>query len=127
MESSFLTIEAFVTRIAEVALPLCAKVHVRAAKPSALMFAGASEVSITRTRDSLLHFPASNVHRVAVALGSNVGDRFANIETSLARLEAAGAKVLCTSFLYDTAPMYVQSQATFVNGACLVRRAAQTR
>ncbi|KZV96014.1 Dihydropteroate synthase [Exidia glandulosa HHB12029] len=120
LKSSYLTIEAFVTKIAEVALRSCAKVSVRAAKPSALMFAGASEVAITRDRETLLYSSSSSSHRVAVAFGSNVGDRFANIETALARLEAAGAKILCTSFLYDTTPMYVEDQDSFVNGACLV-------
>ena len=102
-----------------------------------------------------------------LALGSNLGDRFQNIERALRHLESferlgfplgAGASVcagdgeigderpkdtppgshltrqnsqqeelreelavLGTSFLYETAPMYVTDQPAFVNCACLVR------
>ena len=76
----------------------------------------------------------------ALALGSNLGDRFRNIELALRYLEnphfldddevAANANVknaedasvvvVNTSFLYETAPMYVLDQPRFVNGACLV-------
>ena len=102
----------------------------------------------------------------ALALGSNLGDRFQNIERALRHLEAlhtlrshlitnasesgvgsereharrkdapdedangnavgVGAiededlEVVATSFLYETAPMYVTDQPAFVNCACLV-------
>jgi dihydroneopterin aldolase/2-amino-4-hydroxy-6-hydroxymethyldihydropteridine diphosphokinase/dihydropteroate synthase len=73
-------------------------------------------------------------HRVAIALGSNLGDRFANIELALRLLENPRALVdaavlgedaeICivdTSFLYETVPMYVTDQPYFINCACLVR------
>lgn len=75
-------------------------------------------------------------HTVAIAFGSNLGDRFANIEFALRLLEsperfldagddidqkAAEIAIIDTSFLYETAPMYVTDQPSFINGACLVR------
>lgn len=71
-------------------------------------------------------------HRAAIALGANLGDRFANIERALRMLEAPGgnlasnsgaprALVVDTSFMYETAPMYVVDQPPFINCACMVR------
>lgn len=75
-------------------------------------------------------------HTAAIAFGSNLGDRFANIESALRLLESPGRfldtdddidqndaeiAIIDTSFLYETAPMYVTDQPSFVNGACLVR------
>ena len=74
-------------------------------------------------------------HTVAIAFGSNLGDTFANIELALRLLESPGKfldigdytnqkdpeiVIINTSFLYQTAPMYVTDQPSFVNGACLV-------
>src|SRR6202034_1192214 len=69
-----------------------------------------------------------------ISLGSNLGDRFANIELALRLLETpahvlnhsatgedAEVTVIDTSFLYETAPMYVTDQPSFINCACLVR------
>ena len=88
------------------------------------MFATAPAVTITRERylppASLnLAIPAAQI--VAVAFGSNLGDRFKNIDDALSRLEAERVKIVGTSFLYETKPMYVEEQAQFLNGACLVR------
>jgi dihydroneopterin aldolase / 2-amino-4-hydroxy-6-hydroxymethyldihydropteridine diphosphokinase / dihydropteroate synthase len=73
-------------------------------------------------------------HLAAIALGSNLGDRFANIEAALRLLEhpelisasnetgaAQSLAVVNTSFLYETAPMYVINQPSFLNCACIVR------
>ena len=71
-------------------------------------------------------------HLAAIALGSNLGDRFANIEAALHLLghldlipnfpTAIGClAVINTSFLYETAPMYVTDQPSFLNCACIVR------
>ena len=70
-------------------------------------------------------------HKVAAALGSNLGDRFANIETALRLIEhppeilseadeKAYATVVDTSFMYETEPMYVTDQPKFINCTCLV-------
>jgi len=91
----------------------------------------------------------NGIHTVAIALGSNLGDRFRNIELALRLLEipqqllssngqetdergemrgeedspldlTAMVSVVDTSFLYETAPMYVTDQPSFINCACLV-------
>jgi hypothetical protein len=58
---------------------------------------------------------------LAIALGSNLGDKVRNIETALRMLETQhGVRVIDTSFLYESHPMYVKDQPSFINGACLV-------
>jgi dihydroneopterin aldolase / 2-amino-4-hydroxy-6-hydroxymethyldihydropteridine diphosphokinase / dihydropteroate synthase len=79
--------------------------------------------------------PSSAKHSVAIALGSNLGDRFANIETALRLIEqpdqlltdvaANTVSVVDTSFMYETAPMYVTDQPRFANCACLVSSSIQ--
>ena len=74
---------------------------------------------------------AQDKHRAAIALGSNLGDRFWNIESALCMLEsspdenddssAPAVTILDTSFMYETSPMYVTDQPMFLNCACLVR------
>jgi dihydroneopterin aldolase / 2-amino-4-hydroxy-6-hydroxymethyldihydropteridine diphosphokinase / dihydropteroate synthase len=72
-------------------------------------------------------------HNVAIGLGSNLGDRFANIEHALRLLENpyqlldpaivgddAKVAVVDTSFMYETEPMYMTDQPSFINCACLV-------
>ncbi|KZT43373.1 hypothetical protein SISSUDRAFT_690580 [Sistotremastrum suecicum HHB10207 ss-3] len=58
-----------------------------------------------------------------IALGSNIPDRFANIEAGLRLLEhnREETQILETSFMYETDPMYVTAQDRFANCACLVR------
>ena len=65
---------------------------------------------------------ASNghLHRAAVALGSNVGDRVEHIERALRRMQGRGLRVLSVSRLYETKAMYYENQARFLNGACLI-------
>ncbi|KAI0356962.1 Dihydropteroate synthase [Trametes cingulata] len=81
---------------------------------------------------------SSHPHRAAIAIGSNVGDRFANIECALRLLEAPGADlenwsgdprvvVVDTSFMYETAPMYVAEQPRFINCACIVETNLEPR
>jgi dihydroneopterin aldolase/2-amino-4-hydroxy-6-hydroxymethyldihydropteridine diphosphokinase/dihydropteroate synthase len=79
--------------------------------------------------------PSTAKHNVAIALGSNLGDRFANIETALCLIEqpnqllasvaADAVSVVDTSFMYETAPMYVTNQPRFANCACLVSSSIQ--
>ena len=59
-------------------------------------------------------------HRVYIALGSNVGDRIANIELACQRMHDRGIKVTRTSALYETKAMYLEDQQSFINGACEV-------
>lgn len=58
--------------------------------------------------------------RAFVALGSNLGDRVAMIERACREMDARGVRVLRTSGLWETAPMYVLDQAKFINGVCEV-------
>ncbi|KAJ9625132.1 trifunctional dihydropteroate synthetase [Taxawa tesnikishii (nom. ined.)] len=52
-------------------------------------------------------------------MGSNVGDRLQMIEKACLALEDEGdIRLLRTSCLYETEPMYVEDQARFLNGAC---------
>ncbi|THH18882.1 hypothetical protein EW146_g2177 [Bondarzewia mesenterica] len=71
-------------------------------------------------------------HTAAIALGSNLGDRFANIELALRLLEDTTrfpqdgspmhkVSVVDTSFMYESAPMYVTDQPNFINCACIVK------
>ncbi|GAB7334445.1 hypothetical protein MBLNU13_g06447t1 [Cladosporium sp. NU13] len=56
---------------------------------------------------------------VVVALGSNVGNRVEEIEKACRAIDAdPDMRIVDTSFLYETKPMYVEDQERFVNGAC---------
>ncbi|TFK75686.1 Dihydropteroate synthase [Pluteus cervinus] len=68
---------------------------------------------------------------IAIAVGSNLGDRFHNIESALRLLEGphklfndvqpdVTLSLVNTSFLYETAPMYVTDQPSFINCACII-------
>lgn len=55
-----------------------------------------------------------------IALGSNLGDRIAEIERACNEMDARGIKVTKTSSLWETEPMYYEDQERFVNGVCEV-------
>lgn len=55
-----------------------------------------------------------------IALGSNMGDRVAEIERACNEMDRRGIKVKRTSSLWETEPMYVTDQDRFINGACEV-------
>ncbi|KAF5365178.1 hypothetical protein D9758_005363 [Tetrapyrgos nigripes] len=81
----------------------------------------------------------SKVYTAAIALGSNLGDRYYHIETALRLLEKPvevfsfetilsdpsetqlEVTITNTSFLYESPPMYLTDQPPFLNCACLVR------
>ncbi|KAL4076755.1 Dihydropteroate synthase-like protein [Scleroderma yunnanense] len=145
------TLEAFALSVARHVLEFTNEtndeVTVEVAKPMALAFAKSARISITRRQDDFHLASASlrnqdsmqtkntqtrsDLHIVAIALGSNLGDRFANIETALRLLEVprtlleglddrAEISVINTSFMYETAPMYVTDQPRFANCACMI-------
>ncbi|MCJ1268333.1 trifunctional dihydropteroate synthetase [Lobaria immixta] len=60
-------------------------------------------------------------HLVYVALGSNVGNRIAMLDLACRELDRSGIRVVRTSALFETEPMYLQNQPSFVNGACEVQ------
>lgn len=57
---------------------------------------------------------------VFLGLGTNLGDRAANLRTALAALSAV-ADIDATSAVYETAPLYVTDQPAFLNMAVRVR------
>jgi 2-amino-4-hydroxy-6-hydroxymethyldihydropteridine diphosphokinase len=54
--------------------------------------------------------------RVYLSLGSNVGDRAANLNTAIARLDSLG-KVVAVSSFYETEPVEFTAQPWFLNCA----------
>lgn len=58
-------------------------------------------------------------YRVYVAVGSNLGNRFDNIRRALHLLcqSSSSCRLIQTSFLHETTPMYVTDQPPFLNGA----------
>ena len=63
----------------------------------------------------------SGLHRVLLALGSNLGNRVEMIESAVREMGDRGLTVVRTSALYETEPMYLEKQESFINGACEVR------
>jgi 2-amino-4-hydroxy-6-hydroxymethyldihydropteridine diphosphokinase len=56
------------------------------------------------------------LNNVAIALGSNVGDRQAHLEFAVAALRDVVGQLLVSPW-YDTVPVGVGAQANFLNGA----------
>jgi len=137
-----LTIEACTTDLAEIItrqVPATGtspgwnvpRTRVSVAKPVALMFAKHPAVQITRSRADFARALSSTataaetgLHSVVLGVGTNMGDRVANIEAALKELERLGSqartKVVDTSFLYESEAMYVTEQAKFLNATVRV-------
>ena len=62
----------------------------------------------------------SDEHTAYIALGSNVDDRIASIESACRLMQTRGIAIERTSALYETAPMYYENQPPFINGVCQV-------
>ena len=62
----------------------------------------------------------SGRHRALLALGSNLGNRVEMIESAVREMGDRGLSVSRTSALYETQPMYLENQESFINGACEV-------
>lgn len=130
--SSYQTVESLATHIARVIIVEhgAAQVAVRVEKPSAIVYAECASVEVVRDRaffgvPAPVPAAASDWHSAALALGSNLGDRLGYIEAALQLLDAHDdVRVVDTSFLYETQPMYYSDQPNFLNGACRVRFAA---
>ncbi|CAM9799181.1 unnamed protein product [Ectocarpus sp. 4 AP-2014] len=80
--------------------------------------------SVPSSRGSLLDFgrrrggaSVRSLATVYLGLGSNVGDRHANLLRAYKGLRELG-EVDATSLLYETPPMYVEDQPWFLNAAC---------
>ena len=50
-----------------------------------------------------------------LALGSNIGDREANLRDAVRRMESEGIRVVARSSLYETAPQELLDQPSFLN------------
>ncbi|KAI7854304.1 Dihydropteroate synthase-like protein [Circinella umbellata] len=144
--SDYKTVEAFAVAVARIAIEKCHvnKIRVQLEKPSAILFADASGIEVTRDRawlNSVLEqekqsnqvfahhqvqegakeIPVSYTQTAYIALGSNVGDRVKNLYAALDMLETdCSSVVLDTSFLYETPPMYYTEQPAFLNAACKI-------
>ncbi|GKY97015.1 hypothetical protein MPSEU_000660300 [Mayamaea pseudoterrestris] len=71
-------------------------------------------------------------HRVCLAVGSNLGNRFENIHKALQLLciddsHNTKTKLIQTSFLRETAPMYLSEQPHFLNGAVMLETSLSPR
>ncbi|WVQ85335.1 dihydropteroate synthase [Cryptococcus sp. DSM 104549] len=98
------------------------KLEVTIRKPSAIPFATPG-ITIHRTH---LDYPAAAAAgapalpqagpRVFIAVGSNIGDRVGHIKKAVNELEDGGCKLVATSRLYESEPMYVEDQDRFING-----------
>jgi 2-amino-4-hydroxy-6-hydroxymethyldihydropteridine diphosphokinase len=60
------------------------------------------------------------VSRAVLSLGSNIGDRAANLRGALATLRAAGARIVAVSPVYATAPWGGVEQDEFLNAVVVV-------
>ena len=54
---------------------------------------------------------------VYLSLGSNLGDRHANLARAIELLPGSGVRVLGASSIYETEPMYLAEQPRFLNQA----------
>ncbi|WVN85852.1 dihydropteroate synthase [Cryptococcus depauperatus CBS 7841] len=93
-------------------------------KPSAIPFAMPSITIHRSQKDYPPTIGLTNKHeqtRVFVAVGSNIGDRVENILRAIRMLEENGCKLVDTSRLYESEPMYVEDQDRFVNGVLEVQ------
>ena len=80
-----------------------------------------SEYQKTKTAiKSTMKAHSRGLYRAYVALGSNLGDRIRMIESACHEMHQQGIRVIRTSALYETKPMYVEEQDPFVNGVCEV-------
>lgn len=73
-----------------------------------------------RTHSACAYHGGSRKKKAYIALGSNLGDRVAEIEKACNEMDRRGIRVKRTSSLWETEPMYVLDQDHFLNGACEV-------
>ncbi|KAJ3205642.1 trifunctional dihydropteroate synthetase [Entophlyctis luteolus] len=131
--TNFKTLEALIENVAAILIKECKapKVWVRLLKPSAVMFSDTCGLEITRERDfeqikkktkTEKDFAENIWNIVYLGLGSNLGDRAKNISFGLDSLcaDASVSRLLDTSFLYETKPMYLEDQPNFLNAACKI-------
>ncbi|KAK4499307.1 hypothetical protein PRZ48_009820 [Zasmidium cellare] len=80
-----------------------------------------SDLSTVTNTTELSVESSAQQNAVFVALGSNIGDRFASIESACRRIdEDPDMQIVATSALFETEPMYVEDQSRFLNGVCQI-------
>ncbi|KAK9680071.1 trifunctional dihydropteroate synthetase, partial [Basidiobolus ranarum] len=139
-ESTYRTVEALSTSVAKIALEKChvPKITVKIEKPSALIYAQGAGVEVTREQSDFPGkintnidseeclskvYPARDEHVSILAIGTNLGDRVANIKSALKTFnEHPSCRVVDTLFLYEMPPMYLTEQPPFLNAACKHRK-----
>jgi 2-amino-4-hydroxy-6-hydroxymethyldihydropteridine diphosphokinase len=79
---------------------------------------GSSSSSIASPTNSANNSTTPQWRRAYLGIGSNMGNPFQNIANALHQLQSHGhIRLLRTSFLRQTSPMYVTNQPDFINGA----------
>lgn len=95
---------------------------------------GSALSSLWQTNHTYSSSSSSPRHHVFLAFGSNLGDRQGNIQRALLQLEnpvllpgtatssthPPALRILDSSFLYESLPMYYQDQSPFLNGVVVV-------
>jgi dihydroneopterin aldolase/2-amino-4-hydroxy-6-hydroxymethyldihydropteridine diphosphokinase/dihydropteroate synthase/2-amino-4-hydroxy-6-hydroxymethyldihydropteridine diphosphokinase/dihydropteroate synthase len=136
-QSTFKTLEALVHHTARTCLerfPSIESVRLKIEKPSALLFAKSPGLEIVRSQkwlrrlrakenfvEELLKPKCDMRATVYLALGSNMGDRAGLMHRALRELQIRGiGKLIDTSFLYESSPMYVLDQPPFLNSVIKV-------
>jgi hypothetical protein len=108
---------------------LMRKLDGQLSSPSPSLLAQPTSASLLTSPIDTTTPPRGKMERgVVVALGSNVGNRIEEIEKACRAIDAdPDMRIVDTSFLYETKPMYVEDQERFVNGACEVSGILQCR
>lgn len=95
------------------AFPLLLRVDVTVHKPEAPLAGTFDDVVVTRTR--------RRVVRACLGLGSNLGDRRAQLRAAIRRLGSEpGVRLAGVSPLYETAPVGLEEQPAFLNAVLVV-------
>lgn len=72
----------------------------------------------TKTSENTTNNTSNSPRKAYLAVGSNMGNTYQNIAHALSTLQTNGSiKLLQTSYLRSTSPMYVTNQPNFLNGA----------
>ncbi|WP_176086531.1 2-amino-4-hydroxy-6-hydroxymethyldihydropteridine diphosphokinase [Martelella sp. HB161492] len=113
----FKLIETLASRIADAALqefPRLERVVVRVRKPSAPVAADFDHVGVSVDR--------RRQYRVAMSLGTNIGDKAVNLKTALAHLATEDDfEITAVSRFYRTAPWGNEDQDWFLNTCAIAR------
>lgn len=104
-------------------------VRIKVNKPNALP-SGIASVEVVRGAEQcrspmsqiILEVADSKPSLAVLSVGSNIQPRFQHIDRALRLLERdpCAVRIVDSSFMYDTTPMYVENQHRFANCALLV-------